>query len=725
MGDRSSGRYFGDAKPRGRLAQAMNQGSGSNWRGNNGGWQNAGSGGQCTSNDTNWRGPGGNTRGHGSQPRMSAPPVVEEDWDADIQEDQYSSSTKQTQCLPPEAHQIDSWEGRTQDDSWGKQDQQHVQASWDNWDQQHGGDASCPEVERSGMRQDGGRGRNGGFSSGRKTNEQSSSSTIEVPSYAIGRIIGKKGAKIRELEEESGARIKVEEEENSGQKVVKLHGDADALSKAKMLIQDIVSSASDRGRGPNQRDQYQPPRQNCSDSHSGFQQQSSYAFSDLQQHGSCPQNEEKESSVTEDSSPFTIDWDAFRTNSIFDRRKKWKNFPEIKKDFYHEDPTVAALSDEDIERIREENNNIVVKLIQEGDEKVIPNPVWTFEQAFSHYPDILEEIYKQRFEKPSPIQCQAWPVLLKGYDLIGIAQTGTGKTLAFLLPALIHIDSQPIPREKREGPSCLILAPTRELALQIEGEVKKYNYHDRMLDMGFEPQIRKILLDIHPDAQRIMTSATWPEGVRRLAGNYVEAPIQVFIGTLDLRAVESVFQLIEILTTEEKFDRLCELLGALSPEDKALVFVGKKATAAHICTELLFKGLNVSSIHGDHEQSDREQTLQDFRDGSIQILIGTDLVSRGIDVLDITHIINYDFPRDIEEYVHRVGRTGRAGRTGVALSLFTREDWRQAAPLIKILEKAQQEVPDELHDMAERFRKFLERREAEHRPYRGRDRYRN
>lgn len=142
---------------------------------------------------------------------------------------------------------------------------------------------------------------------------------------------------------------------------------------------------------------------------------------------------------------------------------------------------MAQLSPEQVERIRSENNNISVSHVfedKEGGEPLppIPNPVWKFEQCFADYPDLLEEVQKQGFTKPSPIQSQAWPILLKGHDMIGIAQTGTGKTLAFLLPGMIHTEYQSTPRGTRGGANVLVLAPTRELALQIEMEVNKYSF---------------------------------------------------------------------------------------------------------------------------------------------------------------------------------------------------------------------------------------------------------
>nr|CAD7408035.1 unnamed protein product [Timema cristinae] len=233
---------------------------------------------------------------------------------------------------------------------------------------------------------------------------------------------------------------------------------------------------------------------------------------------------------------------------------------------------------------------------------------------------------------------------------------------------------------------------------------------DRMLDMGFEPQIRKSLLDIRPDRQTVMTSATWPEGVRRLAQSYMKNPIQVYVGSLDLAAVHSVTQRIEMIHEDDKIARLFEFLHDMQPEDKVIVFVGKKARADDISSELSLSGVSCQSIHGDREQCDREQALKDLETGDVRILVATDVASRGLDIMDVTHIFNVDFPRNIEEYVHRVGRTGRAGKTGEAISLFTREDWSQAHELIVILEEANQEVPHELYDMSQRFSAWKEKK---------------
>ncbi|XP_021914078.1 probable ATP-dependent RNA helicase DDX43 isoform X2 [Zootermopsis nevadensis] len=566
---------------------------------------------------------------------------------------------------------------------------------------------------------------------------------VMIKSSDVGKVIGKGGSKIRELQGESGAHIQIGKpsDEDFGQTTsVIVSGSGESVAKAKQLIEDFLNNFNSRSNGSSG---------NISGSGNGV-------------YGTAV-------SESEPKKPPVINW--AEVNRIYDeaQKERWNKCPPLLKDFYIEDPHVASMLPEEVQKLRKEKNNIVVTYVFEEGENAIPNPVRTFEQCFAHYPDILEEIYKQNFEVPSPIQCQAWPILLKGHDLIGIAQTGTGKTLAFLLPALIHIDKQPVPRSQRGGANVLVMAPTRELALQIEKEVKKYSYRnikcvcvygggnrreqvnlvaegieiiiatpgrlndlvmagiidvksvtylvldeaDRMLDMGFEPQIRKILLDIRPDRQTVMTSATWPEGVRRLAQSYMKNPIQVFIGTLDLAAVHSVTQRIELIKEEDKSALLREFIDNMEPDDKVIVFVGKKTRADDISSELSLEGIKCQSIHGNREQYDREQALEDLKTGEVRILIATDVASRGIDIEDVTHIFNYDFPRNIEEYVHRVGRTGRAGKTGESISLITREDWAQAKELIAILEEANQEVPEELTKMAERFNVWKEKKAAE------------
>ncbi|XP_011637060.1 probable ATP-dependent RNA helicase DDX43 [Pogonomyrmex barbatus] len=365
----------------------------------------------------------------------------------------------------------------------------------------------------------------------RKNNENlddANELVMYIDTNNIGRLIGRGGSKIKALQEESNAMINIDKQcAENGQTPVRLTGTDEARQRAKSLIEEL--------------------------------------FDNVQENTEIAQRMKPEEKKEE------IDWRNFdwgKANEEYEERQKqkWATLPPIIKNFYKEDSDVANMSKTKVAYIRKSNNNIEVKHVFENeggsDEEIkIPNPIETFEQAFQEYPDILKEIRKQGFEKPSPIQCQAWPILLNGQDLIGIAQTGTGKTLAFLLPALIHIDGQVTPREERTGPNVLVMAPTRELALQIEKEVGKYSYHgikavcvygggnrkaqintvtkgvqiviatpgrlndlvqagvldvsavtylildeaDRMLDMGFEPQIRKTLLGVRPDRQTVMT----------------------------------------------------------------------------------------------------------------------------------------------------------------------------------------------------------------------------
>ncbi|XP_022815558.1 probable ATP-dependent RNA helicase DDX43 [Spodoptera litura] len=569
--------------------------------------------------------------------------------------------------------------------------------------------------------------------------ESGNKKVIYVPSNKVGRIIGKGGIKIKDLQYESEARIKIGDS-NGNETDVTLTGTDDAISKAQQMIEKLIED-------------FKPPEK---EEHDNKEE--------------CGTRTKEFFKINENGDQ-VIDWDKLNAYHNQVQQSRYEKLPPIIKDFYKEDPAIAAMSDDEVKRWRLENYDIQVKRTFEDKPglRKIPNPVLTFEQAFQHYPDILTEIYKQDFKTPSPIQSQAWPILLSGEDMIGIAQTGTGKTLAFLLPALIHIDGQTVPREEREGPTVLILAPTRELAIQIDKEVSKYQYKgiksvclygggdrkeqikvvakgvdiviatpgrlndlvlarhlnvinfsyivldeaDRMLDMGFEPQIKKSLFDVRPDRQTVMTSATWPPGVRRLAESYMKDPIQVNVGSLDLAAVHTVTQKILFVEEDDKEPALFEFLNNMDPNDKVIIFCGKKATAIHISTELCIKGIECQSLHGDRDQTDREAALNDMVEGSVNILVATDVASRGIDIKDLTHVINLDFPRHIEEYVHRVGRTGRAGKTGISLTFVTRQDWGSAKELIKILEEANQEVPDELQQMASRFEAMKIRRDKE------------
>ncbi|XP_041865464.1 probable ATP-dependent RNA helicase DDX43 isoform X2 [Melanotaenia boesemani] len=589
----------------------------------------------------------------------------------------------------------------------------------------------------------GGRGRGGPPREGRTfVDEKSNTSaplTISVENASVGRVIGRGGATIRELEGNSGARIKINKGDYEGEVVI--FGSSAAQQKAKKMIEELVADGSSRFSNDPSRRQY------YGGGNGGHRRKADGGVST----GSVWSAAELQAAEDVPVRP-SIDWNAIRENKDKYEELKWKDVPPIKKKFYIEAENVSMLTPEEVSEWRKENNNIFVDdLKEEGGKRPIPNPCRTFLEAFQLYPEIMENIDRVGFENPTPIQSQAWPVLLSGEDLIAIAQTGTGKTLAYLLPGFIHMDGQPVARAERGGPGMLVLTPTRELALQIEAECNKYRYKGykcvciygggdrrgqinlvksgidiviatpgRLNDLQMNELINlrsitylimKILLDIRPDRQTVMTSATWPTGVRRLAKSYLKNPMMVYVGTLDLAAVNTVQQTVLIVREEEKKSYVFDFIRNMLPQDKVLIFVGKKLIADDLSSDICLQGLAVQSLHGNREQCDREEALKDFKESRVRILVATDLASRGLDVHDITHVFNYDFPRNIEEYVHRVGRTGRAGRSGAAVTLVTREDWRMAPELIPILERAGQEVPEELLLMAERYEKHKREKE--------------
>mmetsp|Transcript_63417 Transcript_63417/g.138099 ORF Transcript_63417/g.138099 Transcript_63417/m.138099 type:complete len:493 (-) Transcript_63417:113-1591(-) len=430
------------------------------------------------------------------------------------------------------------------------------------------------------------------------------------------------------------------------------------------------------------------------------------------------------------------------------RSINWNSVSLIKfeKDFYQEHPAVKGLSEEDADRLRKSKSITIV----EGSN--VPKPVRTFEEAsFPEY--VLQEIHRAGFREPTPIQVQGWPIALKGRDMVGIAETGSGKTLAFLLPAIVHINAQPY-LSRGDGPIVLVMAPTRELACQIQEECNRFGKSskikntcvyggtpkyqqqrdlrdgveiviatpgrlidflesgdtnlkrvtylvldeaDRMLDMGFEPQVRKITSQVRPDRQTLMWSATWPKEVQRLARDICrEAPVHINVGSLDLRTAHTIRQYVEVVQEADKRGRLKRLLEKVMDGSKILIFCETKRGGDQLTREMRLDGWPALCIHGDKKQEERDWVLKEFKEGKSPILVATDVASRGLDVKDIKYVINYDFPGQIEDYVHRVGRTGRAGATGSSYTFFTSDKARHAGDLIKVLQEANQPVPKEL-----------------------------
>ncbi|KAL2012653.1 hypothetical protein VTN00DRAFT_178 [Thermoascus crustaceus] len=424
--------------------------------------------------------------------------------------------------------------------------------------------------------------------------------------------------------------------------------------------------------------------------------------------------------------------------------------PKFEKSFYKEHPDVTNRSARDVEQFRKEKEITV-----QG--RNVPRPVETFDEAgFPQY--VLSEVKAQGFDRPTAIQSQGWPMALSGRDVVGIAETGSGKTLTYCLPAIVHINAQPL-LAPGDGPIVLILAPTRELAVQIQAEISKFGKSsrirntcvyggvpkgpqirdlsrgvevciatpgrlidmleagrtnlrrvtylvldeaDRMLDMGFEPQIRKIVSQIRPDRQTCMWSATWPKEVRQLAQDFLHDYIQVNIGSMDLSANHRITQIVEIVSDFEKRDRMIKHLERIMDNrtNKVLIFTGTKRIADEITRFLRQDGWPALSIHGDKQQNERDWVLSEFKSGKSPIMVATDVASRGIDVRDITHVINYDYPNNSEDYVHRIGRTGRAGAKGTAITFFTTDNAKQARDLVTILTEAKQQIDPRLAEMA-------------------------
>ncbi len=336
----------------------------------------------------------------------------------------------------------------------------------------------------------------------------------------------------------------------------------------------------------------------------------------------------------------------------------------------------------------------------------------------------LEALREAQYHQPSPVQAGLIPEALKGADLLGQARTGTGKTAAFALPILERLDN-PV---KGHPPRALVLVPTRELAVQVRDEMAKLSYGrklrfvavyggkpirqqitrlekgadvvigtpgrvldhlsrstlrleklevvvldeaDRMLDIGFRPDIERILRRCPRARQTLLLSATVAPPVERLAKRYMQDP-QIMDFSPKSKSVDTIEQRYFTVEEPRKFDLLVKLLEREKPE-QAIVFCRTKRGTDRIHRKLSSRIKQVDCIHGDMQQSARDRVMRGFRDGKVKALVATDVVGRGIDVSTISHIINYDIPQSSDDYVHRVGRTGRMGREGIAFTFVTPE----------------------------------------------------
>ncbi len=334
----------------------------------------------------------------------------------------------------------------------------------------------------------------------------------------------------------------------------------------------------------------------------------------------------------------------------------------------------------------------------------------------------LQAVRNAGYETPSPVQAGVIPKALDGYDVLGQARTGTGKTAAFVLPIIDRVDTHP----SIKAPQALILVPTRELAVQVQGEAEKLSRNrnircvavyggqpinrqieqlkhgthmvvgtpgrildhisrrtidlselqcvvldeaDRMLDIGFRPDIERILRKCPQSRQTLLLSATVPPIIDKLAERYMYEPVKMDFSAQDI-AVETIEQFYFTVHPKNKFDLLKRLLQREDPH-QAIVFCRTKRTTDRIFQRLQKQFKNVGSMHGDMPQRARNKMMKMFRENELRLLVATDVIGRGIDVSGVSHIINYDIPESCDDYVHRVGRTGRMGKEGVAYSFVT------------------------------------------------------
>ncbi|KAE8690555.1 DEAD-box ATP-dependent RNA helicase 37 [Hibiscus syriacus] len=392
----------------------------------------------------------------------------------------------------------------------------------------------------------------------------------------------------------------------------------------------------------------------------------------------------------------------------------------------------------------------------------VPPPVNTFAEI-DLGEQLNQNIRRCKYVKPTPVQRHAIPMVLGGRDLMACAQTGSGKTAAFCFPIISGIMREQYGQRPRGArtvyPLALILSPTRELSCQIHDEVKKFSYQtgvkvvvayggapinqqlrelergvdilvatpgrlvdllerarvslrmirylaldeaDRMLDMGFEPQIRKIVeqMDMPDRGMRrtMLFSATFPREIQRLASDFLSNYIFLAVGRVG-SSTDLIVQRVEFVHESDKRSHLMDLLhaqrenGAHGKQALTLVFVETKKGADSLEHWLCINGFPATTIHGDRTQQERELALRSFKSGKTPILVATDVAARGLDIPHVAHVVNFDLPNDIDDYVHRIGRTGRAGKTGLATAFFNEGNSSLARPLAELMQEASQEVP--------------------------------
>uniref|UniRef100_A0A8C4W2I7 RNA helicase n=1 Tax=Gopherus evgoodei TaxID=1825980 RepID=A0A8C4W2I7_9SAUR len=400
-------------------------------------------------------------------------------------------------------------------------------------------------------------------------------------------------------------------------------------------------------------------------------------------------------------------------------------YEPFRKNFYVEVPELAKMTLDEVNVYRLEMEGIVVK------GKGCPKPIKTWVQCGISM-KILSSLKKHGYEKPTPIQAQAIPAIMNGRDLIGIAKTGSGKTIAFLLPMFRHIMDQRS-LEEGEGPIAVIMTPTRELALQITKECKKFSktLGFRVVCVyggtGISEQIAELkrgaeiivctpgrmidmlaifiylFYNIRPDRQTVMFSATFPRAMEALARRILNKPIEVQVGGRSV-VCSDVEQEVIVIEEENKFLKLLELLGHYQEKGSVIIFVDKQEHADGLLKDLMRASYPCMSLHGGIDQYDRDSIINDFKNGVCKLLVATSVAARGLDVKQLMLVVNYSCPNHYEDYVHRAGRTGRAGNKGFAFTFITEDQARYAGDIIKALELSGKPIPAELEKLWSDFK---------------------
>ncbi|GBG34914.1 ATP-dependent RNA helicase ddx46 [Hondaea fermentalgiana] len=444
------------------------------------------------------------------------------------------------------------------------------------------------------------------------------------------------------------------------------------------------------------------------------------------------------------------------------------------KDFYVEAPSLRAMPEGLVDLTRKE-----LEITIRG-ARPLPKPIEQWAQC-GLSDRIMNVLQRRGWETPFAIQRQAIPAIMSGRDLIGVAKTGSGKTLAFVVPMVRHVLDQRA-LEPGEGPIALIMAPARELAVQINEEVKKFaracqvnslccyggvgvkdqisalkrgveilvatpgrlidlltanngrllslqrvtyivlDEADRMFDMGFEPQITKVIRNTRPTRQIVMFSATFPPLVERVASEVLkERPTIIVVGGR-AKPPSNIKHLVEVREPHDKFPRLLQILGEWYDEDhQILVFVKTQASCDKLFQQLVQIGYSCLTLHGGKDQIDRDNTITDFKNKVTTLMLATGVAARGLDVADLRLVINFDVPNHLEELIHRIGRTGRAGRDGTAFTFIAPDEAMYAPDLVKALRDAKQEIPPEVLALSESYKRKIVAGEAKFRSsgYRG------